>query len=167
MDGNENNNEEKITETAAIPEHDTITEQDTEAETKPEPEHVEMLAVKVNVKDGLEKAINDLLINTLDKTHFDAILIPHIVPAGDSFVYLLIQDPSVLATASPLAPIMPTQGARALSSVTHLGTDGLKLAAVMRPCETRAAIELSKLDQNILDDVTLISFDCPGVLPTR
>jgi formate dehydrogenase subunit beta len=79
----------------------------------------------------------------------------------------LVQDPNVLATATPFTPIMPIQGARALSSVIHLGTDGLKLAAVMRPCETRATIELSKLDQNILDDVTLISFDCPGVLATR
>jgi formate dehydrogenase subunit beta len=173
MDANENNDQEKMTETNTKTEQDTIAEQDfvpetdSEVETKTDSEQVEMLAVKVEAKDGLEKVINDMLKNTLDKKYFDAVLIPHIVPTGDSYMYLLIQDSNVLATASPFAPIMPTQGARALSNVTHLGTDGLKLAAVMRPCETRAAIELSKLDQSILDDVTLISFDCPGVLATR
>jgi formate dehydrogenase subunit beta len=127
----------------------------------------EMLATKVVAKEGVEKAIIDLLKKALDKKIFDAVLIPHSVPSGDSFVYLLIQDPSVLTNTSPMAPVMPTQGARALSSVTRLDVDNLKLAAVMRPCEVRAAVELSKLDQSLLDDVTLISFDCPGVLPTK
>jgi formate dehydrogenase subunit beta len=141
-----------------------------QAETEPE----EVLYAKIDAKDGVEKAINNILLDALEKKYFDAVLMPHRVPTGphrvptgDSFVYLLISDPKVLATASPLAPIMPTQGARALSSVTHLGTDGLKVVAVMRPCEVRAAIELSKLDQNILENVTLISLDCPGVLPTK
>lgn len=43
----------------------------------------------------------------------------------------------------------------------------MKIAAVMRPCEVRASIELSKLKQNDLDNVILISMDCPGVLSTK
>jgi formate dehydrogenase subunit beta len=143
---------------------------DKEPETEPqqeEPASVEKLGAKIAIKDSIEQTILNILSDALAKNHFDAILIPHKVPTGDSYVYLLIKNPEVLTHASPIAPIMSTQGARALSSVTHLGTQGLKIAAVMRPCETRAAIELSKLDQNILDDVTLFSMDCPGVLPTK
>jgi formate dehydrogenase subunit beta len=154
MDVNENEAPENI---------NTNSNESTSIDNAPE----EKLAAKLDAKDGVEKAIIDLLKEALDKKHFDAVLIPHRVPSGDSFIYLLIQDPAVLDTTSPMAPIMPIQGASALSSVTHLGTDGLKLAAVLRPCEVSAAIEISKLDQNNLDDVMLISIDCPGVLPTK
>jgi len=160
MDANEND----TTENNAA-ENDTA--ENSSEETSTEAGSVEMLACKVAAGGGVELAINDMLKEALDNKHFNAVLIPHRVPAGDSFVYLLIQDQTVLANASPLAPIMPIQGANALSSVTHLGTDGLKLAAVLRPCEVRAVNELSKLDQNLLEDVTIISIDCPGVLPTK
>jgi formate dehydrogenase subunit beta len=125
------------------------------------------LGVKVAIKDDIEQTMIDILTVALDKNHFDAVLIPHKVPSDDSYVYLLIRDTKVLANASPIAPIMPTQGARALSSITRLDIDNLKIGAVIRPCEVRAAIELSKIDQSLLDEVTLISFDCPGVLPTK
>jgi formate dehydrogenase subunit beta len=132
-----------------------------------QPSSKEMKAVKLSCKDGMEKAIVDLLTDALIKNHFDAAMVPHKVPSGDSYVYLLIQDTAVLSQSSPLAPVMPIQGGRALSSITRSGTGGLKIIAVMRPCEVRAAIELSKMDQSILEDVTLISMDCPGVLPTK
>jgi len=35
----------------------------------------------------------------------------------------------------------------------------------MRPCEIRAAVELFKLKQIDLDNITLISMDCPGAMP--
>ena len=41
----------------------------------------------------------------------------------------------------------------------------MKIAAVMRPCEVRATIELTKLEQTNLENITLISMDCPGVMP--
>ncbi len=150
--------------TKAEPEERAI---EAEPESKYKPEPVEVLGAKVTTKESVEQTIINILTDAMAKKHFDAVLIPHKVPTDDSYVYLLIKNPEVLANTSPIAPIMPIQGARALSSVTRLGTQGLKIAAVMRPCETRAAIELAKLDQNILDDVTLISMDCPGVVPTK
>jgi len=35
----------------------------------------------------------------------------------------------------------------------------------MRPCEARAAVELSKLEQVDLENIFLITMDCPGALP--
>lgn len=127
----------------------------------------EFKAVNLPSKGGMEKAILNLLNNAMKNRYFDAVMIPHKIPSGESYVYLLIQDTTLLSHASPVAPVMPIQGGRALSSITKSETDGFKIVAFMRPCEVRAAIELSKMDQSILDDVTLFSYDCPGVLPTK
>lgn len=87
------------------------------------------------------------------------------MPEGDSITYLLIQDESLLKDAYPLPPIMPVQGAKAVSSLTGYGKGKKRVAVVMRPCEVRATAELFKLGQVDLDNVFLISLDCPGVLP--
>ncbi len=127
----------------------------------------DQLAATVPTGSGVDQAILELLKGGLEKGQYDAVFIPHRVPTGDSYVYLLIKDPAVLENASPRAPIMPAQGGKALSSIARFGTEGVKIAALMRPCEARAAIELSKLMQCRLEDIFLITFDCPGVLPLK
>ena len=116
-------------------------------------------------QQGPEKAILEFIKKGLDEKCFDAVIIPVKVPSGDSFTYLLIQDQSLLDDASPLPPIMSVSGAKAILSITKCGKGDLKIAAIMRPCETLAAIELEKLKQTNLENITLISLDCPGVLP--
>ena len=120
----------------------------------------------VTAKSGIRKTIVDLLEKAFDKSIFNAAIVPMKVPAGDSFVYVLVKEKSLLKDCFPLPPTMFVQGAKALSSVTRLGIGNMKIAAIMRPCEIRAAIELTKLGQINLENITLISIDCPGVLPT-
>lgn len=120
----------------------------------------------IPAKSSVKKTIIDLLENALDKGIFDAVILPMEVPSGDSFVYVLIKDKSLLKDAFLLPPVMFVQGATAVSSVTRLGEGNLKIAAIMRPCEIRAVIELAKLGQTNIENMTLISIDCPGVLPT-
>lgn len=126
-----------------------------------------MKAAKIKVKDNIEKTVLSFLRETIDKKLFDAILIPMMVPAGDSYAWVLAQDKSLLDGASYLPPIMSVQGAKALSSVTKGGKVNKRVAAIMRPCEIRAAIELSKLNQIELENIFLISMDCPGALPLK
>ena len=114
---------------------------------------------------GIEAGILDFIKQAFSKDCFDAVLIPAKVPRGDSFAYILIQDESLLKSALPICPVMPVQGAKAISSLTRRGKGKRRIAAVMRPCEVRAAIELSKLGQVDLENIILISFDCPGALP--
>jgi len=120
----------------------------------------------IPVKSSIKKTIIDLLEKAVDKGVFDAVVIPLRVPAGDSFAYVLVKDKSLLKDAFPLPPVMFIQGAKAVSSVTRLGEGNMKIAAIMRPCEIRTALELAKLGQTNLENMTLISIDCPGVLPT-
>ena len=114
---------------------------------------------------GTGKGILDFIKQALVQGCFDAVLIPARVPVGDSFAYLLIQDESLLKDDFPLPPIMPVQGAKVISNITKRGKGKKRIAAVMRPCEAMATIELAKLNQLDLENIILITVDCPGVLP--
>ena len=116
-------------------------------------------------KGTAEKAILDFIKEAWEKNCFDSLLIPVEIPSGDSYAYLLIQDPSLIENASPLPPITSVQGARAISSITRKGEVTKRIAAIMRPCEIKAGMELHKLEQANLENVVLISVDCPGALP--
>ncbi len=126
-----------------------------------------MKGTKLKVTKSVEKTIVNFLEKGLDKKCFDIVLIPLKVPAGDSFAWVLVQDKSLLADANPLPPVMTVQGAKALSSVARKGKMSKRIAVVMRPCEIRAVIELSKSNQIDLENILLISIDCPGALPLK
>jgi len=120
--------------------------------------------------DGVEAALIGWLRKTLSEGLFDALLVPVEAPAGDSFAYLLLRDPAILDAASPLPPVMPIQGGKVISRLTMRGNgngqpEAAPIAAVVRPCEARAAVELAKLKQAHLENLCLITIDCPGVLP--
>jgi formate dehydrogenase subunit beta len=117
------------------------------------------------VTKNFEETILSFLKEGLDKNCFEAVIIPKRVPSGDSFAYLLIKDKSLLEAASPMPPVMPVQGAKAISALTRRGNVKKKILAIMHPCEIRATIELHKLKQTGLDNLLFLSFDCPGVIP--
>jgi formate dehydrogenase subunit beta len=63
--------------------------------------------------------------------------------------------------ADPIAPVMPIQTARVLSQLTFTGTNE-RLAVLLKACEWRAVIELTKLMQVNLEKVLTIGIDCYG-----
>jgi formate dehydrogenase subunit beta len=115
--------------------------------------------------EGSRKAVINFLKNSLEKNCFDVLLVPVKMPETKSYSWILLKDQSLLEQADPLPPIMTVQGGNALSSVTKHGDTNLRIGALMRPCEIRAAVELFKLKQIDLDNVCLISIDCPGAMP--
>ncbi|HEX75895.1 MAG TPA: hypothetical protein G4O12_04840 [Dehalococcoidia bacterium] len=117
------------------------------------------------VKQGAQDGILDFIKQALGKDCFDAILVPAKVPGTESFTYLLIRDEALLKNAYPLPPVMSVQGAKAISSLTGRGKGKKRIAALVRPCEARATVELFKLGQVNLENIFLISIDCPGALP--
>lgn len=123
-------------------------------------------AIYNTVSSDTKKAIIGFIEKAMDKGIFDAVIIPMKVPAGDAFAYVFVKDKSLLKESFPLPPVMFVQGAKAISSITRLGKGNMKIAAIMRPCEVRATIELAKIGQTNIENITLISMDCPGVLPT-
>ena len=114
---------------------------------------------------GVRERVLAFIRQAINKGCFDAVLIPAKAPETDSLTYLLIRDVSLLKNAYPLPPVMSVQGAKAISSLTGRGKGKKRIAAVVRPCEARATLELFKLGQVNLENLSIISIDCPGALP--
>ncbi|MCK4667191.1 4Fe-4S binding protein [Candidatus Dependentiae bacterium] len=116
--------------------------------------------------NDFNKGIKSFLLSGLKNGVFDSFILSMQVPAKDSYAWILTYDEGLVKSSTPISPIMTVQGARALKSL-RTGTPTQKIAVVMRPCEMRAVIELSKLNQINLNDLILISYDCPGTLPIK
>jgi len=114
---------------------------------------------------GTNEVVLKLLEEGLKKGILGSVIVPAEVPARDSFTYLMIQRSELLSEAYPLPPVMAIQGAKVMRSITLYGGTEKPSAAVMRPCEARAAVELHNMKQADLTNTLLISFDCPGALP--
>jgi formate dehydrogenase subunit beta len=78
----------------------------------------------------------------------------------------LITDLDQVNGADPLSPAFPMNSAKILSRLTRRPS-GSKVAAVMRPCEIRAFIELVKLKQGRMEDIVMIGLDCLGAFENR
>ena len=115
----------------------------------------------IPVSDGdVLKAIQDFLKSLLESRTVEAVYVPMQVGSG-SVMPALVSDPVRLEQADPLAPVMPINGARAVSALTGKHAPA-SMAVVLHSCEVRALVELVKLQQASLEDVTIISLDCPG-----
>jgi formate dehydrogenase subunit beta len=96
----------------------------------------------------------------------EALLVPLALPAGGGAVQSLVRDPGRLSGLAPFAPVMPVQSARILSSLTFRDPEA-RVAALVRPCEERAAVELAKFLQVRLERLLLVTLDCPGTVEVR
>src|SRR4030043_1221608 len=116
----------------------------------------------VKVSEGrTEEAIIGFLKTLLEKGVVEAMVVPKRLPSGDGFVQTLIRDPEKLDGVCVLSPTMPVQSARVASNLT-IKNLGRKVAVVLKACEIRAIVELTKFLQVKLDNLCLIGIDCPG-----
>jgi formate dehydrogenase subunit beta len=116
----------------------------------------------VKVTEGrTEEAMISFLKSLLEKGVVEDIILPKALPSKDGFVQTLIHDPKMLDGACVLSPTMPVQSARVVSNLTVKNL-GKKVGAVLKACEIRAIVELTKFLQVKLDNLCLIGVDCPG-----
>ncbi len=116
----------------------------------------------IDVGDGgAPEAIRELLRGVLTQDEIEAVLVSRHLPVGRTVMPTLVSDPEALDGADPLAPAFPMNAAKLVSRLTRRPAGG-KIAAVMRPCEIRAFVELVKLKQAMPDDLIIIGIDCPG-----
>lgn len=105
-------------------------------------------------------ALQQLMRRMLETGSVGGVLTPMHLGSGTPMPSL-VTSPEELDRADPLAPAYPINGAKMLARLTR-GVSGERIAAVMRPCEIRAFVELAKLNQGSLDNVLLVSVDCLG-----
>ncbi|NJB67291.1 formate dehydrogenase subunit beta [Desulfobaculum xiamenense] len=118
--------------------------------------------VRIEAADGgVLRGMQDFLGRLLASGKVGGVVVPvHLFGKGMPMP-TLVTDPEGLGRADPLAPAFPLNGAKLVSRLTR-GRSGEKIAAVMRPCEIRAFVELVKLNQGSMDDVYIIGVDCHG-----
>jgi formate dehydrogenase subunit beta len=116
----------------------------------------------VKVSEGkIEETMIAFLKTLLEKRVVEDIILPKGLPSKDGFVQTLIHDPNMLEGACVLSPTMPVQSARVVSNLT-IKNLGKKVGAVLKACEIRAIVELTKFLQVKLENLYLIGIDCPG-----
>ncbi|MBW1710105.1 MAG: Coenzyme F420 hydrogenase/dehydrogenase, beta subunit C-terminal domain [Deltaproteobacteria bacterium] len=111
-------------------------------------------------------ALQGFLQSLLEDTEITAILVPHHLPGNNAVMPMLVTDPQQLDRAGPLAPVFPVNAAKIVSKLTRT-PPGQKMAVVLRPCEIRAFVELTKLNQGSMEEVMIIGLDCLGAYETE
>ncbi len=104
--------------------------------------------------------VQDFLASLLTRHDVDALFAPAISADG-TVGTTLISDPAVLKQVNPFMPVMMANAAVIVAAAT-MQPDAQRIGAVMRPCEIRALIELSKRGRARLEKVTVIGTDCLG-----
>lgn len=114
---------------------------------------------------GTEECLTEFLRFLLESGRVKGVFSLRKVGESGGVTYSLITDPSALEEALPLFPLMPADAAKVLSRLTLVEPATEPVAAVVRPCELRALVELIKRNQGSLDNLLLISSTCGGVYP--
>lgn len=126
----------------------------------------QMLRMQELEGSSVPEAIRIFLGGLLENGVVEALLVPKRTPMGNMVTQALAADAEKLDGVDPLAPVQMINAAHA---VRELAKEPLeqKIAAVLRPCEVRAVIELIKLKQINPDALYLIGYDCPGVYDVK
>ncbi len=120
------------------------------------------LMSSITIDTSASRKVRDLLKYLIENGKIDAALTMRKIPENNSYDLGLITDASNLDEAVPLIPVMTVNAGHVLSSIS---TSGKKIAAVLKPCELRAFVELVKREQGSFENLLTISHTCGGVFP--
>ena len=125
------------------------------------------ITAKIDVKENdILGSLRGFFKDILELEDIHAILVPQHLPMKKMVMPTLVTDPDHLTGVDPLAPAFAMNAAKIVSRLTRKPMGG-KIAAVLRPCEIRAFIELLKLKQGRPDDIILIGIDCLGAFQNQ
>ena len=118
-------------------------------------------AVLTAEKGDILGASRNFLAKLLAEGLVDYLLVPLEISHGRTLTPTLVNDPAHLDRANPFSPVLPMSGATVVAQLT-IDQPGKKLGVVLKPCEIRGLVELTKLGQASLENVTIIGTDCLG-----
>lgn len=119
----------------------------------------------LKLNKGAEEGVRELLRFLLESGRVKGVLTLSKLNKNGAVAYLLITDPDALEDAVPLFPLMPANAATLLSHLTLIDPATEPIAAVVRPCELRAFVELAKRSQGSMENMLFLSPTCGGVYP--
>ncbi len=111
-------------------------------------------ALKIN--KNVEQGILELLKFLLESGKVKGVFTLKKISKDGAIAYSLIAKSDELKDAVPFFPLMPVNAGKLLSRFSLKGSSSEPVAAVVRPCELRAFIELVKLEQGSLENIFFI-----------
>jgi len=122
---------------------------------------------KIDVKDkDILGSLRGFFKGLLETEDIQSLLVPQHLPMKNMVMPTLVSDPDQLNAVDPLAPAFAMNAAKLAARLTRKPI-GARIAALMRPCEIRAFVELVKLKQGRMEELILIGMDCLGALPNK
>jgi formate dehydrogenase subunit beta len=119
----------------------------------------------LKIKKETSEGILDFLKYLLETEKVKGIFTLKKMNDSGARAYSLITSLEELKEADPFYPVMPVNAGKALSDMTLKEALSEPVAAVLRPCELRAFVELVKRVQADTENILLISLTCEGVYP--
>jgi formate dehydrogenase subunit beta len=121
----------------------------------------------IPIKNDLINGLNSFFQDLLSKTDIEGLIIPTRLQNGSGYIPALITEPEQLENANALAPIMPVNSSKAVMDLTRLTPVQKTIGVVLKPCESRAVVELEKLKQINIENLIIIGIDCPGTVSLK
>jgi formate dehydrogenase subunit beta len=109
-----------------------------------------------------EESITLFLKSLLEQQLVEVLLVPKDTSSKETVVQTLIAEPEKLEEINPIAPVMPVNSAIIVSKLTKVTASQKKVGILVKSCEIRALIELTKLKQAAMDNLFIIGIDCLG-----
>ena len=119
----------------------------------------------LRINESSEKGLKELLKSLLESGKVKGVLTLRKIGEQGAVSYSLVTNPEDIESTLPLFPLMPVHLAKHLSRLTLKEAATEPIAAVLKPCELRALVELVKREQGSLENLLLISSTCGGVYP--
>jgi formate dehydrogenase subunit beta len=125
------------------------------------------VTAKIDVKEkDILGSLQSFFKCLLETEEIQSLLVPQHLPMKNMVMPTLVSDPDQLNGVDPLAPAFAMNAAKLVARLTRKPM-GAKIAAVLRPCEIRAFVELVKLKQGRTEELILIGVDCLGALSNK
>jgi formate dehydrogenase subunit beta len=112
-------------------------------------------------QEGAVAAVQELLWYLMEEDIVQGLLVPLQTAPQEAPAPTLIKNRERLGKANPLAPVMTLNSAK-IAALLLAQETGKRLAAVLRPCESRALMELARQGRVTLDNLVMVSVDCLG-----
>jgi len=118
-----------------------------------------MITLNTDRTTGLKNYLKELLINE----KISSVLSLRRLKNG-KIDYGLISKAELIDDIEPFYPLMPANAGQLMGGFTPMEKP---IAAVVRPCEFRAFVEMVKREQVKRDDFIVITYSCGGVFPLK
>jgi len=118
---------------------------------------------KLNTYGDPLGAIREFVHKIWERTDLELLLVlvngekEHIKPQ-------VLRDPQQLENLNPFTPLMPSNAAKLVPELLTASPEK-RIGVLLRPCEMRALVEMTKHDSFTLNDIVSVCVDCLGTFP--